>query len=249
MLPYDPSTKVPLLIRGPGIRGRRISSEPVSNIDLAPTILRIAGASAAGGAPIDGRSLLKFAQQPTLRSQRFVLHETGGLRATELSRRRTAARSQPAASAPTAPSATTAGSTSPTPAASASSTTSSATRARSAHATATPATPPPSAPCRSSSTASRPAAAAPAACPASRSPTRSTARRTPRRASPAAWRRFRRGGVRSGPAVAPKALELLALRWQRLVAGVDGRHVVLEIGEGLLIGVPDRVGGLLVHRG
>jgi arylsulfatase A-like enzyme len=84
MLPYDPSTKVPLMIRGPGIRGRRTSLEPVSNIDLAPTILRIAGASAAGGAPIDGRSLLKFAQQPTLRSDRLVLHETGGLRATSL---------------------------------------------------------------------------------------------------------------------------------------------------------------------
>ncbi len=84
MLPYDPSTKVPLLIRGPGIKGRRTSLEPVSNVDLAPTILRIAGASAAGGAPIDGRSLLKFAQQPKLRSERLVLHETGGLRATSL---------------------------------------------------------------------------------------------------------------------------------------------------------------------
>ena len=84
MLPYDPSTRVPLLVRGPGIPGRRMSREPVSNIDLAPTILRIAGASAAGGAPIDGRSLLKFAQRPTLRSERLVLHETGGLRATSL---------------------------------------------------------------------------------------------------------------------------------------------------------------------
>jgi N-acetylglucosamine-6-sulfatase len=84
MLPYDPSTRVPLLIRGPGIHGRRISREPVSNIDLAPTILQIAGASAAGGAPVDGRSLLKFAQQPKLRSERLVLHETGGLRATSL---------------------------------------------------------------------------------------------------------------------------------------------------------------------
>jgi N-acetylglucosamine-6-sulfatase len=84
MLPYDPSSKVPLLVRGPGIKGRRTSLEPVSNIDLAPTILRMAGASGAGGAPIDGRSLLKFAQQPKLRSDRLVLHETGGLRATSL---------------------------------------------------------------------------------------------------------------------------------------------------------------------
>ena len=84
MLPYDPSSRVPLLIRGPGIPSRRISREPVSNVDLAPTILQIAGASAAGGAPIDGRSLLKFAKRPRLRSERLVLHETGGLRATSL---------------------------------------------------------------------------------------------------------------------------------------------------------------------
>ncbi len=84
MLPYDPSSTVPLMIRGPGIRGRRMSTEPVSNVDLAPTILQIAGASARGGAPIDGRSLLKFARKPKLRSGRLVLHETGGLRATSL---------------------------------------------------------------------------------------------------------------------------------------------------------------------
>ncbi|HEU0019095.1 MAG TPA: sulfatase [Thermoleophilaceae bacterium] len=84
MLPYDPSTQVPLMLRGPGIRGRRLSREPVSNIDLAPTILEIAGANAVGGAPIDGRSLLKFAKRPKLRSERLVLHETGGLRATSL---------------------------------------------------------------------------------------------------------------------------------------------------------------------
>ncbi len=84
MLPYEPSTRVPLLMRGPGIRGRSASLEPVSNIDLAPTILEIAGANASGGAPIDGRSLLKFARQPRLRSDRMILHETGGLRATSL---------------------------------------------------------------------------------------------------------------------------------------------------------------------
>jgi len=84
MLSYDPSTRVPLLIRGPGIPDRRTSLEPVSNIDLAPTILRMTGASGAGGAPIDGRSLLKFAERPRLRSERLLLHETGGLRAMSL---------------------------------------------------------------------------------------------------------------------------------------------------------------------
>lgn len=84
MLPYEPSTRVPLLIRGPGIAKRRASSEPVSNIDLAPTILEMTGASASGGAPIDGRSLMRFARRPRLRTERFLLHETGGLRATSL---------------------------------------------------------------------------------------------------------------------------------------------------------------------
>jgi len=81
MLPYEPSARVPLLMRGPGIRGRSASLEPVSNIDLAPTILQIAGASARGGAPLDGRSLLRFTRKPRLRTDRVLLHETGGLRA------------------------------------------------------------------------------------------------------------------------------------------------------------------------
>jgi N-acetylglucosamine-6-sulfatase len=84
MLPYDPSARVPLMIRGPGIKGRRTSNEPVANVDLAPTILALGGAKRIGGAPIDGRSLLKFARNPRLRSDRPLLLETGGLRATSL---------------------------------------------------------------------------------------------------------------------------------------------------------------------
>jgi N-acetylglucosamine-6-sulfatase len=82
MLAYDPSSRVPLLMRGPGIRGRSASLEPVANIDLAPTILDITGADASGGAPLDGRSLLDFARDPKRRTNRVLLHETGGLRAT-----------------------------------------------------------------------------------------------------------------------------------------------------------------------
>jgi arylsulfatase A-like enzyme len=82
MLPYEPSTRVPLLMRGPGIRPRSTSLEPVSNIDLAPTILQVAGARRTGGAPVDGRSLVRFIQNPRLRTDRVLLHETGGLRAT-----------------------------------------------------------------------------------------------------------------------------------------------------------------------
>jgi N-acetylglucosamine-6-sulfatase len=76
-LPYDPSTQVPLLLRGPGIPEGRTSREIVGNVDLAPTILQMAGARP--GLPQDGRSLLPFAWNPRLRSNRPFLHETGGI--------------------------------------------------------------------------------------------------------------------------------------------------------------------------
>ena len=76
MLPYEPSTQVPLLITGPGIPAGRVSRELVANIDLAPTILQLAGATA--GKTVDGRSLLPFAHDPALRTKRAILHETGG---------------------------------------------------------------------------------------------------------------------------------------------------------------------------
>jgi arylsulfatase A-like enzyme len=78
MLPYEPSTQVPLLVSGPGIPAGRVSRELVANIDLAPTILQLAGATA--GKTVDGRSLLPFAHNPALRTARAILHETGGQR-------------------------------------------------------------------------------------------------------------------------------------------------------------------------
>jgi arylsulfatase A-like enzyme len=78
MLPYEPSSHVPLLIRGPGLPAGRRSGELVANVDLAPTLLEIAGATA--GKTVDGRSLLRFARNPRLRTERAILHETGGAR-------------------------------------------------------------------------------------------------------------------------------------------------------------------------
>jgi arylsulfatase A-like enzyme len=58
VLPYEPAVKVPLLIRGPGIApGRRVSAM-VANIDLPPTIVQAAGATARR--TMDGRSLWPF---------------------------------------------------------------------------------------------------------------------------------------------------------------------------------------------
>jgi N-acetylglucosamine-6-sulfatase len=40
---YEESIRVPLVVRGPGIPGGQVRSEPVQNIDLAPTIVDVAG--------------------------------------------------------------------------------------------------------------------------------------------------------------------------------------------------------------
>src|SRR5215208_652967 len=72
-LPYDPASRVPLIIRGPGIPAGGVSNELVWNGDIAQTILQIA--SGTQDDSLDGRSLLPFAQQPTLRSTRPVLLE------------------------------------------------------------------------------------------------------------------------------------------------------------------------------
>jgi len=63
-LPYEEAIRVPLVIRGPGIpRGESIST-PVANVDLAPTILGLAGAREPADArrPADGRSLIGLAR-------------------------------------------------------------------------------------------------------------------------------------------------------------------------------------------
>jgi arylsulfatase A-like enzyme len=55
-LAYEPSIRVPLLMRGPGIPAASRRHDLVWNGDLAPTILALAGAQPAF--PLDGRSLL-----------------------------------------------------------------------------------------------------------------------------------------------------------------------------------------------
>jgi arylsulfatase A-like enzyme len=72
-LPYDPASRVPLLIRGPGIPAGGVSDELVWNGDITQTILQIASGSEDPN--LDGRSLLPFAENPALRSTRPVLLE------------------------------------------------------------------------------------------------------------------------------------------------------------------------------
>jgi arylsulfatase A-like enzyme len=77
-LPHDPSSRVPLLIRGPGIPKGGVSEELVWLGDVPPTILEIASGTPDPG--LDGRSLLPFAENPARRSTRPILLEgdTGG---------------------------------------------------------------------------------------------------------------------------------------------------------------------------
>ena len=73
-LAYEPSTHMPLLIRGPGIKPGSSTGELTGNIDLAPTILELAGAKADKS--IDGRSLIPYLLDPSLRTRRPLLFES-----------------------------------------------------------------------------------------------------------------------------------------------------------------------------
>jgi N-acetylglucosamine-6-sulfatase len=71
---YEPSIRVPLIIRGPNIPAGQHRSQFVENIDLAPTI--VDATDAQPGRVMDGTSLLRFAKDPILHSGRDLLLET-----------------------------------------------------------------------------------------------------------------------------------------------------------------------------
>jgi N-acetylglucosamine-6-sulfatase len=73
ILAYEVSSRVPLLIRGPGVRPGSVIDEPVVNADLAPTIAEIAGATPT--LSVDGRSVAPFLRDPVRRSTRPLLLE------------------------------------------------------------------------------------------------------------------------------------------------------------------------------
>jgi N-acetylglucosamine-6-sulfatase len=73
-LAYEPSTHLPFLMRGPGIKPGTETGELAANIDIAPTILELAHATADKS--IDGRSLVPYVTDTTLRSRRPILFES-----------------------------------------------------------------------------------------------------------------------------------------------------------------------------
>jgi arylsulfatase A-like enzyme len=73
-LAYEPATHLPLLIRGPGIKPGTETGELAANIDIAPTVLELAGVKPDKS--IDGRSLVPYLADPELRTRRAILFES-----------------------------------------------------------------------------------------------------------------------------------------------------------------------------
>lgn len=60
-MPYEEDIRVPLIVRGPGVRKNAVRDELVNIIDLAPTLAEIAGAQMTNS--VDGRSWLPLLSQ------------------------------------------------------------------------------------------------------------------------------------------------------------------------------------------
>jgi N-acetylglucosamine-6-sulfatase len=74
-VPYEPSSRVPLIIRGPGFPAGATRSPWVANIDVAPTFAAIAGTTP--NLVVDGTSLLPLASDPTTWPARTMVMEAG----------------------------------------------------------------------------------------------------------------------------------------------------------------------------
>jgi N-acetylglucosamine-6-sulfatase len=75
ILAYEPSIRLPLIMRGPGVPRDERQSQLVTNADLAPTILDAADAKA--GRAQDGRSLFGLFDDPGVQWGRELLIEGG----------------------------------------------------------------------------------------------------------------------------------------------------------------------------
>ena len=71
LLPYEPAVRVPMVIRGPGIKPNSTSRELVANQDIAPTILKLTGARARSR--IDGRPMIRYWKNTKSVSRRPIL--------------------------------------------------------------------------------------------------------------------------------------------------------------------------------
>lgn len=72
---YDEITRVPMMIKGPGIQPGRVDPNPVSHLNLAPTILDLMGIPIPS--VFDGSSILPELENPEIRCNEFVFTEFG----------------------------------------------------------------------------------------------------------------------------------------------------------------------------
>lgn len=70
---YDEAVRVPLIIRGTGFTAGATSAIPVSNVDMATTIVRLAGATPRR--TLDGQSIKQLLASPQTTSGRAILLE------------------------------------------------------------------------------------------------------------------------------------------------------------------------------
>lgn len=73
-LAYEPAVHLPFLMRGPGIKQGSSTGELAMQIDIAPTILELADVKATKS--IDGRSLVPYVTDTSLRTRRPLLFES-----------------------------------------------------------------------------------------------------------------------------------------------------------------------------
>ena len=78
VVPYEEALRVPLLVTGPGVPAGVTRPQPVTTVDLAPTIVDLA--DAAPGRVIDGRSIWPFVLSGAVRRlDGTILIQAGGL--------------------------------------------------------------------------------------------------------------------------------------------------------------------------
>jgi arylsulfatase A-like enzyme len=69
-LAYDVDLRIPILVRGPGVPKKRVDDEHmIVNVDLAPTIMKMAG---LGASDMDGRSFLPLLRKKPKRAWRHA---------------------------------------------------------------------------------------------------------------------------------------------------------------------------------
>jgi len=74
-VPYEESIRVPFIVAGPGLPRRVESQQLVSNVDITPTVLDLAGVAIPD--QVDGRSLVPFLREPERTFDRILLFESG----------------------------------------------------------------------------------------------------------------------------------------------------------------------------